>query len=105
VTWTYVKIRSCLPEDLIQGGSSQLPRVQPHRESENPSLIANYQPKFEECLSHSVAKVLQAKVEYLQRRGTSKAKQKAEKYVKAIRLFHCDGTYLSEIAFLRLGAI
>lgn len=93
-------LASVIRKDLIQGGSSKLPEgrnvqeLPPH----TSVLLEGYQPQFEGCLAQSATQALQAKVDYLQRSKTEKARIRAENYVKAIHLFHCHGIALKEIA-------
>ena len=53
---------------------------------------------FDNCLHQSVQQVIQNHCNYIERKGTQKGRQQAEKYLEALRLFHCDGVALQKIA-------
>lgn len=61
---------------------------------EQSEFLAEYRQHFETCLDRSVQQVIQARFTYLQ----NKKKHKAQNFIKALHLFHCQGILMKEIA-------
>ncbi len=55
-------------------------------------------PQFDACMTGAVKQVIEARIIYLQGKNTSKSQQKAENFIKALDLFHCQGVPMKEIA-------
>ncbi len=54
---------------------------------------------FNNCLHKSIEQVIQTRFDYIQRKGTAKGKEQAQRYIEALHLFHCNGIALKKIAF------
>lgn len=67
-------------------------------EKDDEQFLAEYHQQFDTCLEQSVKQVIQARFTYLQSRQTERAYRRAEDYLKALRLFHCHGVPMKEIA-------
>lgn len=65
---------------------------------EQLEFLTYYDSQFNTCLAKAVKKVIEARVEYLQGNKTEKSLQKAETFIQALRLFHCDGVPMKEMA-------
>lgn len=55
-------------------------------------------PQFDVCFTGAVKQVIEARIIYLQGKKTSKSQQKAENFIKALDLFHCQGVQMKQIA-------
>ncbi len=62
--------------------------------NEYSEFLAGYRQHFDSCLAQSVQQVIQARFIYLQ----GKKKQKAQNFLLALHLFHCQGVAMKEIA-------
>lgn len=62
--------------------------------NEQSEFLAGYRQQFDTCLAQSVQQVIQARFTYLQ----GKKNQKAQNFLKALHLFHCQGVCMKEIA-------
>lgn len=76
--------------------------VEPDEDDEQSGFLTDYRQQFDTCLAQSVKQVIQARFTYLQGKKTEKAQKKAQNYLKALHLFHCQGVTMKEIAS-RLG--
>ncbi|MBW4683411.1 MAG: hypothetical protein KME19_25480 [Microcoleus vaginatus WJT46-NPBG5] len=65
---------------------------------EQSEFLADYRQQFSNCLAQAVKQVIQARFTYWQR----KKDQKAQNFLLALHLFHCQGVPMKEIA-PRLG--
>jgi hypothetical protein len=62
--------------------------------NEHSEFLADYRQQFDTCLAQSVQQVIQARFTYLQ----GKKNQKAQNFLQALYLFHCQGVAMKEIA-------
>jgi hypothetical protein len=62
--------------------------------NEHSEFLVGYRQHFDSCLAQSVQQVIQARFTYLQ----GKKNQKAQNFLKALHLFHCQGVSMKEIA-------
>jgi hypothetical protein len=62
--------------------------------NEQSEFLADYRQQVDTCLAQSVQQVIQARFTYLQ----GKKKQKAQNFLLALHLFHCQGVAMKEIA-------
>lgn len=65
---------------------------------EQSEFLASYHQQLDTCLAQSVRQVIQARFTYLQRKKNQKALKKAQNFLKALYLFHCQGVPMKEIA-------
>jgi hypothetical protein len=68
-----------------------------HKANDSSSDLAST-PQFDACFTGAVKQVIEARIIYLQGKKTSKSQQKAENFIKALDLFHCQGVPMKEIA-------
>jgi hypothetical protein len=62
--------------------------------NEYSEFLVGYRQHFDSCLAQSVQQVIQARFIYLQ----GKKNQKAQNFLSALYLFHCQGVAMKEIA-------
>jgi hypothetical protein len=93
------KLASLLREYRFSRPLPSAPYIEMPVEDDEPSeMLASYRLQFDRCLTQSVKQVIQNRFDYLQRRGTERSQNQAQKYLTALRLFHCSGLSLKEIA-------
>jgi hypothetical protein len=63
-------------------------------EEEEQAFLSFYQAQFSECLDQAIDQAIDDRVAYLQRKKTSKVTQ----FLEALKLFHCRGKAMGEIA-------
>ncbi len=63
-------------------------------EEEEQAFLSFYQAQFSECLDHAIDQAIDDRVAYLQRKKIPKVKQ----FLQALKLFHCRGKAMGEIA-------
>jgi hypothetical protein len=63
-------------------------------EEDEQAFLSFYQAQFSECLDESIDQAIDDRVAYLQRKKTSKVTQ----FLEALKLFHCRGKAMGEIA-------
>ncbi|PMB00106.1 hypothetical protein CEN50_04440 [Fischerella thermalis CCMEE 5268] len=63
-------------------------------EDEQAEFLQVYRPQFLACLDEALVKVTTARVEQIRRKDA----QKAQKFLAALRLFHCERLSMSKIA-------
>ncbi|MBD1841769.1 MULTISPECIES: hypothetical protein [unclassified Coleofasciculus] len=89
-----LRTRKGLPLDN-SGNPAEINRTSSEDDSnEQSEFLAGYHQQFNTCLAQSVKQVIQARFIYLQ----SKKNQKAQNFLKALHLFHCQGVPMKEIA-------
>ena len=69
-----------------------------HNSDEQSEFLASYHQQLDTCLAQSVKQVIQARFTYLQGKKNQKAQKKAQNFLKALYLFHCQGVPMKEIA-------
>ena len=84
------------PSALADSGSSFDLIDNRDEPDEQTEFLRFYRQQFLNCLDESVVKVTQERVTQLQRKDTKKAQQ----FLSALELFHCQGRSMSEIAQL-----
>ncbi|MBD2311081.1 hypothetical protein H6G20_05190 [Desertifilum sp. FACHB-1129] len=77
----------------LKESSKNIP-LQEEKPNEQSEFLAGYLHHFETCLEQSVQQVIQARFTYLQ----TKKNCKAQNFIKALHLFHCQGVPMKEIA-------
>ncbi len=70
------------------------PRYHPHPQDDDEPFLSFYRQQFIKCLDRGLNKVIQARLNYLQRKHVGKAKQ----FVIALELFYCQGKAMGAIA-------
>ena len=65
---------------------------------EQSEFLASYHQQLDACLAQSVQQVIQTRFTYLQGKKNQKALKKAQNFLKALYLFHCQGIPMKEIA-------
>ncbi|MGB5713155.1 MAG: hypothetical protein WBM44_19895, partial [Waterburya sp.] len=70
------------------------PKYQPQPQDDDEPFITFYRQQFIKCLDRGLNKVIQARLNYLQRKDVGKAKQ----FLTALELFYCQGQTMGEIA-------
>jgi hypothetical protein len=63
-------------------------------EREQAEFLGRYRQQFLHCLERAIAQAIQARLSYFQ----GKNPQKAEQFLQALQLFHCQGRSMGEIA-------
>jgi len=63
-------------------------------ENQTSEFLKLYRPQFLECLDNALATVTQTRVNKMQNKDVSKA----NKFITALQLFHCQGLSMTEIA-------
>ena len=63
-------------------------------ENQTSEFLKLYRPQFLECLDNALATVTQTRVNKMQRKDVVKA----SKFITALKLFHCQGLSMTEIA-------
>ncbi|WP_088430979.1 hypothetical protein [Halomicronema hongdechloris] len=64
------------------------------QEDDTAQFLAGFRQVFDQCLQQAIATVIETWLARLQRRQP----EKIEPFLKALRLFHCDGLAMGEIA-------
>jgi hypothetical protein len=73
---------------------AELPDVEPEIDLEEESFLTFYRQQVMNCLDQSLAQATNDRVTYLQR----KKPRAAQQFLTALKLFHCQGQSMSEIA-------
>ncbi|MUG91338.1 hypothetical protein F7734_02075 [Scytonema sp. UIC 10036] len=94
------ELASLLRTARIPGKVTFPPPVEASEDNDALDFLGQYRPQFEACLACSVKQVIQARFTYLQSKKTEKTLKKAQNYLKALHLFHCQGVPMKEIASL-----
>lgn len=97
---TRTKIKSVTSWD----NSQQTVEVYGECENEQSELLVLYRSSFDSCFAGAVKKVIENRMEYFQAKRTAKSRKKAENFLQALYLFHCQAVPMKEIA-PKLGLI
>lgn len=75
-----------------------------NEDEDNSKFLIYYSQQFNVCLENAIKHVIGARIIYLQGNKTTKSLKKAENFIQALHLFHCQGVPMKEI-FPRLDLI
>ncbi|MEB3215843.1 MAG: hypothetical protein VKN72_06235, partial [Nostocales cyanobacterium 94392] len=92
----YIRGGSLATESIDNNYLGYTNQIDNQEENQTSEFLNLYRPQFLECLDNALATVTQTRVSKMQRKDIRKANQ----FITALKLFHCQGLSMTEIAKL-----
>jgi hypothetical protein len=78
--------------------AEEIQTVESDENDEKSEFLREYRRQFLHCLDQALEQVINDRVAYFQQKKQAKAQKKAEHLLLALKLFHCQGQSMGEIA-------